>query len=138
MQIPWPAPLELKDRQPFGVVELQVFAALRQKWSAETCFQLVICRREWALAGRMRLPFVCLAIATTPADFESSYPNLKASVSRKGIFQPVEKIACILLDLPALETRKVNVVPARPHLVVVLLAFEMHQIQLVDEPEFLQ
>ena len=75
--------------------------------------------------------------AASAADFQSDDANVKPLPSRDFRLKAFEQRACELLDSPALEARQVHMIDGGFRLVIMLLAVQVHEIQLVDQAQLL-
>jgi hypothetical protein len=82
--------------------------------------------------------FPCGAGAAKSSCFQTYYLNLKLVRRRDFMLQPLKRGSREFDDLPAREAGKMKMILFCPDLVIVLLAVEVHQIELVDHAQFLQ
>jgi hypothetical protein len=68
------------------------------------------------------------------AYFEPHHANLKPAFLGDLPFQLFKGRTRVLHDRPALEASHVTVVAAGFHFVIMLLAFEVHELQFIDQP----
>src|SRR3989441_6860568 len=71
------------------------------------------------------------AMGTVAADFHSSYNDVELALALDLAFKPIEQIALELHYFPAAQAGHVQVVALWSTLVIMLLPFEMHQVQFV-------
>jgi len=77
-------------------------------------------------------------MAASPAYFQAHDANVKTLLPGDFSLQAFEQRAGKLLDPPTLEARQVNMIDIGLGFVKVLLAIQMHQVELVDQPQFLE
>ena len=78
------------------------------------------------------------ALAAPPADFQPSDPNTEAFLTRDFRLETFEQGAGEFLDPATLETSQMHVVDVRLRLVKMLLSTQVHEVELIDQPQFLQ
>src|SRR5438445_13300384 len=71
------------------------------------------------------------AMGAVAADFHSSYNDVELALALDLAFKPIEQIALELHYFSAAQARHVQVVALWSALVIMLLPFEMHQVQFV-------
>jgi len=83
---------------------------------------------------------LCLldAVTASSSRLHSDDVNIEPSCARNLLLKTIKQRAAELLDPSALETSKVYMVPVASHFVVMLLPIQMHQIQLIHQPQFLK
>lgn len=78
------------------------------------------------------------ALAAPPADLQARDANVKSLLARYLRLQPLEQRACELLDPAALEASQMHVIDVGFRFVEVFLAVQVHEVQLIDQTQFLQ
>src|ERR1700678_1466727 len=70
-----------------------------------------------------------------PSDLETHHLHLKIVLCRDLALETLESGAVKLLDLPTMKTGKMQMVFLRLDLVIMLFPVEVHQVQLIDQPQ---
>jgi hypothetical protein len=78
------------------------------------------------------------ALATAPADFEAGDSNVKTLLPGDFRLQPLEQRTGEFLNAATLEARQMHMVHVGFGFVEVFLPVQMHQIQLINQPHFLE
>src|SRR5438270_9699668 len=76
---------------------------------------------------------LCQALRAIPPDLSARHRDFHVEIPRNLLLQLLVKRALKLADLPAAQARHVNVVPRPMRLVVVAVAAQMQQVQLIDQ-----
>ena len=67
-----------------------------------------------------------------PPHLQTNHPNLKLVVSGYFVLESLQGWSGVLHDGPALITGQMEVIPTRPSFVIMLFAFKVHKIQLIN------
>lgn len=121
-------PILKAARNPYGC-GFQVLEVLRQESALGT----------WIYSRLMQsLLFACGAGTAKPSNLQAHNLNLKSVHRGDLLFQSLKGLRCKFQNFAALKAGKMKMVPLGPHLVVMLLAAQVHQIKFINHAQFLE